>query len=524
MINDPYDQFLFDLGLIQQEQIGKIHDPSKLRMKYRQMKKHKQADLQVYQPVLYTYDPHREKFWNTEKQEFYKSFPVSPVPIQSDDQIINDKIKQLTTNLPCAKVHHHQPTELKLDVNSLTNLPLYQPKKVKEEKEQIRCKTTRIFIPSMVRKIFQSWFALHRKIYNKTLEILAVQPTLSKYDTRDLIITHFTSEIDAVIYPRTSAEGSIFEAHKNMKLARKTPNAKCEPKAYNSLTQTIEVDGRCIKDGVIYPRSLKKLLANVVTGLGKSANAIKKDQKTKINKILSKCKIGIPTNKQIAKLMFDKQSGYYYLVVPEVREQVEKPHLSEIVSIDPGVSPFMNFYSTEYHGSIGGNTIKTKVNRKLKRGDKLLAKAKQEKNFYKRSKLLRLAAKCRREGRYIVDDLQNKSANFFAKNYRYIFLPELRTKDMVMKGDLHSSINRAIMTSSQYRFRERIILKCKEFKSTVILCEEYFTTQTCTGCGNCYKLGGEKVYKCKACGLVIDRDYNSARNIMIKNLSLVGKG
>jgi len=47
---------------------------------------------------------------------------------------------------------------------------------------------------------------------------------------------------------------------------------------------------------------------------------------------------------------------------------------------------------------------------------------------------------------------------------------------------------------------------------------EEYTSKTCTGCGNIDdKLGGKKWYECKACGTALDRDYNGARNIYIKN-------
>ena len=51
----------------------------------------------------------------------------------------------------------------------------------------------------------------------------------------------------------------------------------------------------------------------------------------------------------------------------------------------------------------------------------------------------------------------------------------------------------------------------------LILCTENYTSKACTNCGHIKQnLGGNKIYKCKKCKSVIDRDINGARNIYIK--------
>jgi putative transposase len=48
---------------------------------------------------------------------------------------------------------------------------------------------------------------------------------------------------------------------------------------------------------------------------------------------------------------------------------------------------------------------------------------------------------------------------------------------------------------------------------------EAYTSKVCTNCGNYKKdLGSAKVYNCKKCKAIIDRDVNGARNILLKEI------
>jgi putative transposase len=50
----------------------------------------------------------------------------------------------------------------------------------------------------------------------------------------------------------------------------------------------------------------------------------------------------------------------------------------------------------------------------------------------------------------------------------------------------------------------------------VVEVTEEYTSKTCTKCGRInQKLGGSKVFRC-GCGMVLDRDFNGARNILLK--------
>ena len=60
-----------------------------------------------------------------------------------------------------------------------------------------------------------------------------------------------------------------------------------------------------------------------------------------------------------------------------------------------------------------------------------------------------------------------------------------------------------------------------KYGSKVINTTEEFTTKSCGCCGKLNDVKGNKIYKCKYCDYECDRDFNGARNIMIKNLTSI---
>ena len=70
---------------------------------------------------------------------------------------------------------------------------------------------------------------------------------------------------------------------------------------------------------------------------------------------------------------------------------------------------------------------------------------------------------------------------------------------------------------SFYKFRERINIISKKYKSNVKLINEYMTSKMCHNCENIYiNLGSKKIYKCEKCKIEIDRDINASINIYKK--------
>lgn len=73
-------------------------------------------------------------------------------------------------------------------------------------------------------------------------------------------------------------------------------------------------------------------------------------------------------------------------------------------------------------------------------------------------------------------------------------------------------------------FVDKLLEKQNEYpKCNVMVVKEAYTSKTCSNCGFIkYNLNSNKTFKCDDCGIVIDRDINGARNILLKKLSPLG--
>jgi len=91
-----------------------------------------------------------------------------------------------------------------------------------------------------------------------------------------------------------------------------------------------------------------------------------------------------------------------------------------------------------------------------------------------------------------------------------------------LTSKLNKSTKRELYGMEHYKFRTRLQEKCVEHGCKFNIIPESYTSKTCTNCGNIKNdLGGNKIYKCSKCGMVLDRDVNGARNIYIKHTTLV---
>ena len=111
------------------------------------------------------------------------------------------------------------------------------------------------------------------------------------------------------------------------------------------------------------------------------------------------------------------------------------------------------------------------------------------------------------------NDFLHKVANHYITNYGRIYIEDLNIKGMVKNHHLAKSINDA----GWGKFFEMLNWKAEEAARIVIKVPRFEpTSKTCSACGaiNQELELSDRQWVCKSCGVLHDRDYNAAKNIL----------
>ena len=183
------------------------------------------------------------------------------------------------------------------------------------------------------------------------------------------------------------------------------------------------------------------------------------------------------------------------------------------VGIDMGITHFAYFSNGE---AINNPKYLIKSEERLKRTQrKLSEKQKSSKNRNKqRIKLSKIHRKIKDQRNDFLHKLSRKIVDSFG----FIAIENLIISNMVRNHYLAKSITDA----GWGQFTNYLCYKAEEAGSKVVKVNPINTSQICSRCGNFVpKSLSVKVHKCPHCGIVLDRDYNSALNILQR---AVGQG
>jgi transposase len=246
----------------------------------------------------------------------------------------------------------------------------------------------------------------------------------------------------------------------------------------------------------------------------------KKNSEIKIKTNLKKLGVSIDYSCRL-----NRENDRYYLNIPYIRE-VPKVEGKRKCAIDPGSRTFLTGYDPEglifEIGSDNGF-----LRRKKQNIQKLQSKLSEEKDKRRRVKYRRIINNTYTKISNCVKDLHHKSSKLLADNYSEILLPSFETSRMTKKNRrINNTAADNLLMLSHYKFRKLLTEKMKCRGGKLIECTEEYTSKTCGKCGRLnHNLGSSKVFQCnyQNCGLVLDRDINAARNIFMKNYSLLSK-
>lgn len=215
-------------------------------------------------------------------------------------------------------------------------------------------------------------------------------------------------------------------------------------------------------------------------------------------------------------IIYDKIKDHYYFCYPvDYNFYPEKDRRNEsqvhyrsyskderVISLDPGIRKFMVGYDPNKCMVYIGEGANKELIEMLYRVDKT------------RDPLLWRRIKNR------VNELHWKTISYLLKNYDKIIIPDFRISGMVKQKKLTRMTKRLLYMYSFHSFMLKLKFKCKNTNTKLYIVGEEYTSKTCTQCGKINNVGSSERYKCENCNLVIDRDVNGSRNIMIKNIKL----
>ena len=107
-----------------------------------------------------------------------------------------------------------------------------------------------------------------------------------------------------------------------------------------------------------------------------------------------------------------------------------------------------------------------------------------------------------------------------------VVIGDLSQRQMVTKEhtEYQKALHRAVYNDwGLYSFVQMLTYKCLLAGKALVVLDERDTSKTCSGCWQMQAMPLHKrTYRCGACGLVMDRDENSAVNIRERYLARLG--
>jgi len=221
----------------------------------------------------------------------------------------------------------------------------------------------------------------------------------------------------------------------------------------------------------------------------------------------------------------DGQGHYYASFVYEQQEETREE--AGVLAIDLGVKTLatgVNEQGRFYH--IGGLKGGSWYNHQL---DKIRSKRDRCKKGSRRYKhLSQVYKRVSQQKRNKQQDSLHKASHLIAHKLveRTVVVGDLSQRQMVMKehNERNKHLNRAVFNNwGLYTFTQMLIYKCQLYGKDLHFLDERNTSKACSGCGNLKAMPlWKRTYSCEECGLIMDRDDNSAVNILMRFLARRG--
>ena len=210
-------------------------------------------------------------------------------------------------------------------------------------------------------------------------------------------------------------------------------------------------------------------------------------------------------------IIYEKDTGRYFFNYPvdvdfypeeDRRNENQVPLRSSngerIISLDPGIRKFMVGYDPDGKVVFIGKDAHREILQLLYEVDKSKDKATW------------------RTIKNKVSELHWKTIHYLMLNYDHIIIPDFKISGMLRGRKISRQTKRMLCMYSFHSFMVKLKYQCKRNGKKLYVMDESYTSKTCTCCGILNNVGGREVYVCNGCGIIVDRDINGSRNILIK--------
>ena len=220
----------------------------------------------------------------------------------------------------------------------------------------------------------------------------------------------------------------------------------------------------------------------------------------------------------------DARGNYYASFSYQEQEAESRP--GEVVAFDLGIKTLatgVNEQGRVY--TVGGFKGSRWYNKQL---DKIRSKRdkckKKSRRYIHLSKVYKRVSekKCNKQ-----KDSHHKASHLIAHKLveRTVVIGDLSQRQMVTKehAEHNKHKNRAVFNDwGLYGFVQMLVYKCLLYGKELVFLDERDTSKTCHVCGNKQDMPlYKRTYRCD-CGLIMDRDENSAHNILMRYLARLG--
>jgi putative transposase len=201
-----------------------------------------------------------------------------------------------------------------------------------------------------------------------------------------------------------------------------------------------------------------------------------------------------------------RATGYYVQFAVKTDRQMAHEPTGKQVGIDVGLKAY---YTDSDGQTVANPRYLRKAEQRLKRLHR--RKDRKQKGSKNRKKAIKRLAKGYLTVQRQRKDFAAKTASALVKSSDLIAFEDLKVAHLVKNHHLAKSISDA----GWYGFLSWVRYYGQVHGISIVAVSPRFTTQDCSGCGFRVKKSlSQRTHVCPCCGLVLDRDFNAALNIL----------